>query len=187
MFLRTRRIFVLSSVLALAACASAGPAATTPAAGADQTRYEAFGGQMVFHKVAIHPNAGAPPLIMNFVADGPNQGGVPCIGCVSGATTSDTVGMTGPISYVLSNTYWQYAISFTDLTYKGKCKLAWSITAGKNTIDSFSASLNIPNAGGFIIYALARSRPKYSGAATLTGGYTCGKNKGSAQAPLYFE
>lgn len=124
---------------------------------------------------------------MNFIANGPNQGGVPCINCVNGASSGDNVGMTGPSSYVLSNTYWQYDISFTDLSYKGKCKVAFAITSGKKTIDSFSASFTLTSAGGFVIYAIARSRPNYSGSATVTGSYTCGKNTGSTAEPLYFE
>ncbi len=125
--------------------------------------------------------------MMNFVASGPNQGGVPCIDCVYGASSSDNIGLTGPSSYVLSNTYWQYEISFTDVSYKGKCKLSWTITSSRKTIDSFSASLNPTSSGGFVIYAVARSRPSYSGPATLTGKYDCGKNSASTQEPLYFE
>jgi hypothetical protein len=124
---------------------------------------------------------------MNFVSNGPDQGGVPCINCVYGASSSDNVGLTGPSSYVLSNTYWQYAISFTDVSYKGKCKVSWTITSGKKTVDSFSASFNLTSSGGFVLYAMARSRPNYSGPAMLTGKYACGKNSGSTQEPLYFE
>ncbi len=124
---------------------------------------------------------------MNFVADGPNQAGVPCIDCVNGASNSDNVGMTGPSSYVRTNFVWQYAISFTDISYKGKCNVAWTIVAGKKTIDSFGATFNLPSPGGFVLYAVARNRPKYSGPAVLTGKYTCGKNTGSGKAPLQFE
>ena len=96
--------------------------------------------------------------------------------------------MTGPSSYVLSNTYWQYAISFTDVSYKGKCKLSWDIVSpSKKTIDSFSASLNLTSSGGYVLYAVARKRPSYSGAATITGKYACGKNTASTQEPLYFQ
>ncbi|MFY9740233.1 MAG: hypothetical protein WAK11_14460 [Candidatus Cybelea sp.] len=112
---------------------------------------------------------------------------MPCIDCVYGASSSDNIGLTGPSSYVLSNTYWQYEISFTDVSYKGKCKLSWTITSSRKTIDSFSASLNPTSSGGFVIYAVARSRPSYSGPATLTGKYDCGKNSASTQEPLYFE
>ena len=187
MFFHICRAIFMPLVLMLAACSAASPLATTSGGGVEGSARDVTAGTMIFRKLSVHPDAGAPPLLMNFVANGPNQGGVPCIGCVNGATTNDTIGLTGPSSYVLSNTYWQYAISFTDISYKGKCKLSWSITSGKKTIDSFSASINLTSSGGYIVYALARSRPKYSGSATLTGGYACGKNKGSAQAPLYFQ
>lgn len=186
--------------MALAACSGAGTAGTTPAVGAGQTDFapasigavldaapEVSGGHEVFRKIAMRPNVKAPALIMNFVANGPAEGGVPCIGCVSGASTSDNIGLSGPSSYVLSNTFWQYALSFTDVSYKGKCKLSWAITSGKKTIDSFSASFNLTSTGGFVLYALNRSRPKYSGNATLTGKYACGSNSASTQEPLFFE
>jgi hypothetical protein len=183
----TRRGLVLSFALVIAACSSGG-SATTPAMTGNQITPAVVGGRLVFQKLSVQPDAGAPPLMMNFVANGPAQGGVPCINCVNGASTSDNVGMTGPSSYVLSNTYWQYAISFTDVSYKGKCKVSWTIvSSGKKTIDSFSASFNLTSAGGFVLYALNRSRPKYSGSATLTGKYACGKNTGSTQEPLYFQ
>ena len=97
------------------------------------------------------------------------------------------IGLTGPSSYVRTGATWQYALSFTDLSYKGKCTLAWEIKAGKKTVDSFSASFKLTSDGGFVLYAVDRARPKYSGPATLTGKYTCGKNSQSAQAPLYFQ
>jgi hypothetical protein len=195
----TRGFFVLLA-LGLAGCFATGSAGTTPAIGAAQTigaqtslaatldsAPEATGGHLIFRKISIRPDAKAPALMMNFVANGPAQGGVPCIGCVNGATTSDNIGLTGPSSYVLGGTYWQYGLSFTDVSYKGKCKLSWAITSGKTTIDSFSASFNLTSAGGFVLYALNRSRPKYSGPATLTGKYACGNNSASTQEPLYFQ
>lgn len=198
MFLHHMRVVPL--IVALASCSGnyagteAPPTGNNTASAAPATLNdvldsapEASGGKAIFKKLPIRPNTAAPPILINFVADGPNQGGVPCIDCVNGASTSYNIGMTGPSSYVLSNFTWQYALSFTDISYKGKCKLAWAITNGKNTIDSFSKTLTITSSGGFIIYALARSRPKYSGAATLTGKVTCGKTSGSLQSPLQFE
>lgn len=202
MLVFTRRGLFLPLVVALAACSGAGGGGATPSTGSNQTLStqptlaavlesapEATGGREVFRKLAIHPDAKAPAILINFVANGPNQGGVPCINCVDTASSSDNIGMTGPSSYVLSNFTWQYALSFTDLKYAGKCKLAWAITSGKKTIDSFSATLNIPGSaeGGFVLYAIARSRPNYSGPATLTGEVTCGKDKQSLQVPLQFE
>lgn len=183
-----RRGFFLSLALAMVACAGLGQNAT-PSFGEERTvsSQSTLHGVFVFQKAAIRPDAGAPALMMNFIANGPNQGGVPCIDCVSGASSSDNVGLTGPSSYVLSNTYWQYAISFTDVSYKGKCVVSWTIASGKKRIDSFSASLNLTSSGGFVLYAVARSRPKYSGPATLTGKYVCGKSAGSTQEPLYFQ
>ena len=147
---------------------------------------EVAGGRELFKKIAV-PSAAGTPILINFLADGPNQGGVPCIDCVYGASSGDNIGMTGPSSYVLSNFTWQYALSFTDISYTGKCKLAWAITAGKKKIDSFSASITLTSAGGFILYAVARSRPTYSGPATLTGKVTCGKTAQSLSVPLQFQ
>ena len=198
----TRRGLMLSLAVALAACSGAGGGAATPSIGSSQTLStqstiaavldsapEVTGGREVFRKFAIHPDSKLPAILINFVANGPNQGGVPCINCVDTATTNDNIGMTGPSSYVLSNFTWQYELSFSDLTYAGKCKLAWAITSGKKTIDSFSATLNLGSSakGGFVLYAIGRSRPKYSGPATLTGQVTCGKDKQSLQVPLQFE
>ncbi len=189
MLIYTRRCLFSLLALGLAACGGAGQTAATPFGSAAQTVHgeSTTNGVFVFQRTSIRPEAGAPALMMNFVANGPNQGGVPCINCVYGASSSDNIGLTGPSSYVLSNTYWQYEISFTDVSYKGKCKLSWTITSGKKTVDSFSASLNLTSSGGFVIYAVARSRPNYSGPATLTGKYECGKNSASTQEPLYFE
>ena len=198
----TRRGLVLSLVVALAACSGAGGGGATPSTGSSQTLStqstlaavldsapEVTGGREVFRKLAIHPNAKLPAILINFIANGPNQAGVPCINCVSGASTGDNIGMTGPSSYVLSNFTWQYELSFTDLTYTGKCKLAWAITSGKKTIDSFSATLHLGSSvpGGFVLFAISRSRPNYSGPATLTGRVTCGKDNPSLQVPLQFE
>ena len=202
MLVFTRRGLLLSLVVALAACSGAGGGSATPSTGSNQTLStqsplaavldaapEVTGGREVFRKLAIRPDAKLPAILINFVANGPNQGGVPCFSCVEGASTNDNIGMTGPSSYVLSNFTWQYALSFTDLTYTGKCKLAWAITSGKKTIDSFSATVTLGSSakGGFVLYAVARSRPKYSGPARLTGRVTCGKEKPSLQVPLQFE
>jgi hypothetical protein len=200
MSVNLRGFLILSLAALLGGCSTAAGGGATPAAAADRglsagtaldavldSAPDAGGGHFVFQKTSILPNANSPAFLINFVTDGPNQGGVPCINCVNGASSSDNVGLTGPSSYVLSNFVWQYEISFTDISYKGSCKLAWAITAGKKTVDSFSRTLNIPSAGGFVLYAVARNRPKYSGAATLTGKVTCGKNSQSLQVPLQFQ
>lgn len=199
MHVLSRRVLSALSLAALAACSSAGGAAT-PVAGAQQSLSartsldaildaapEVSGGRMIRKSASIRPAVGVPPILLNFIADGPNQGGVPCIDCVYGASSSDNIGMTGPSSYVLANYVWQYEVSFTDISYKGKCKLAWAIANGNKTIDSFSATINLTSSGGFVLYAVARPRPKYSGPATVTGKVTCGKTSASQSAPLQFE
>jgi hypothetical protein len=174
-------------VAVLVGCAGAGGGATTPSAAQNVRSLGVSGGNLIIQKLAIHPATNAPPILMNFVSDGPAQGGVPCINCVNGASSSDNIGLTGPSSYIPTGATWMYTLSFTDISYKGKCTLAWTIVAGKKTIDKFSATLDLTSAGGFVLYALDRTRPNYSGPATLTGKATCGKNAPSMKAPLQFE
>ncbi|MBV9720151.1 MAG: hypothetical protein JOZ77_12600 [Candidatus Eremiobacteraeota bacterium] len=195
-----RRTVILSLAIAVVSCSSGNGTSSTPSVGdaqrvSSQTSLDAVldsapevaNGREVFKKMSVHPPAGAPPILINFLADGPNQAGVPCIDCVNGASTGDNIGMTGPYSYVAANFVWQYEMSFSDMSYKGKCKLAWAITSGKTTIDSFSKTIDLTSDGGFVLYAVARPRPKYSGPATLTGKVTCGKTAQSLQVPLQFE
>jgi hypothetical protein len=186
----TRSVLFFSLAFGLAACAGAGQSGTTPSSGVSEALRTESGsaGVLVFKKASLRAEAGASPLLMNFVANGPAQSGVPCIDCVNGAGSSDNIGLTGPSSYVLSDATWQYAISFTDISYEGKCTVSWEIvSSAKKTIDHFSASFNLDSSGGFVIYAVNRGRPKYSGAATVTGKYACGKNSGSTKEPLYFQ
>jgi hypothetical protein len=198
MFLYLRRALLLCQVALLAACSGSMSSGTTPSAPMALTAPSdvdtvldaapgAGNGHLMMHKLAIRPDATAPGILMNFVSDGPAQGGVPCISCVNGAQTNDNVGLSGPSSYIFKGSTWQYSMSYTDISYKGKCKLAWAITAGKKIIDSFSATLNLTSSGGFVLYALNRNRPNFSGAALLTGRVTCGKSKPSTTAPLYFQ
>jgi hypothetical protein len=145
-------------------------------------------GRALIRPIRIAPNVKAKPWLINFVSAGVAQSGVPCISCVSGAQTQDNIGLTGPSSYVPSGSEWQYSLSFTDISFTGKCKLSWAITAGKKVVDKFAATLNLPSAGGFVLYALNRARPAYSGAALLTGTVSCGTTgTQKTQAPLYFQ
>jgi hypothetical protein len=187
-----RRPLLLSLVALLVACSGTTGSTTPIAAGVSgdgvnaalDSAPEVAAGHAIVRKLSIHPNAKLPAILMNFVSNGPDQGGVPCIACVNGAQSKDNIGLTGPSSYVPTGATWQYALSFTDLTFKGKCKLAWAITSGKKVIDSFSATLNLTSSGGFVLYALNRGRPAYSGPAVLTGKVTCGTSSQSTQAPL---
>jgi hypothetical protein len=199
MLVYARRGLLLSIVAALAACSGTASTGTSPAlsearpavnaahATALDSAPEVNGGREITRRLSFSPNAKATPVLINFVSDGPAQGGVPCIDCVSGASSSDNVGLTGPSSYIPTGDTWQYSLSFTDISYKGKCKLAWAITSGKKVVDSFSVTINLPSSGGFVLYAQNRSRPKYSGSATLTGKVTCGSTAQMAQAPLEFQ
>ena len=210
MLVYARRGLMLSLVLALAGCSGIGSGGASPtlsqsgAAGAADTASnqtlsdrtvsaaldlapEVAGGREIARKLSFRPNAKSSPVLINFVSNGPAQGGVPCIDCVNGASSGDNVGLTGPSSYVYTGSAWQYSLSFTDLTYKGKCKLAWAITSGNKTVDSFAVTLNLTSSGGFVLYAVNRSRPKYSGSATLTGKITCGSTSQSVQAPIEFQ
>jgi hypothetical protein len=82
---------------------------------------------------------------------------------------------------------WQYSMSFTDITFTGNCKLAWSIAAGNKVLDSFSQKTTLKEAGGFVLYGFNRNRPKYSGSAVLMGEVTCGAGSQKTQASLYFQ
>jgi hypothetical protein len=182
-----RSIALIVFAVALNACANSSTGGATPSTATGRTLALATGDQEFFHPLVIHPKAGARAFLMNWVADGPAQAGVPCVSCVTKAATRDNIGMTGPSSYVVAGATWQYTISFTDIGYVGNCKLAWDISTGKKSIDAFSKTLKLASKGGYVIYGLDRARPKYSGSATLTGTVTCGSGTQSASAPLEFE
>lgn len=173
--------------LGLAACSTGVGGTSTPPGAQDAASVDG-GGRVIFRKLDVRPDAKSPGILMNFVSDGPPEGGVPCIGCVYGATSADNIGLPGPYSDIPSNTsYWQYDIAFSDITFTGKCTLNWTIAAGKKTLTHYATTLNITSDGGFVLYGENLSRPKYSGAATYTGKAVCGKNSGSLQVPVYFQ
>lgn len=188
MFLRARRLAVPALVaFSLSACSSIGSNSATPAL---SNQANATGVHVLFRKSTIDMSKApaSTPFLISFVEAGVAQGGVPCINCVSGAQTGDNIGLTGPGNYVPSGAAWQYSLAFTNLSFKGTCKLAWSITHGTKVIDKFSASLKLTQAGGFVLYGLNRARPSYSGAALLTGKVQCGSGAAqTAQAPLYYQ
>jgi len=195
-----RRSLIVCGLVALAGCGgisgastpSSLPDAQTASGGSSidailDSAPEVSGARFAMHKIQVSAKRKLPGFLINFVADGPSQGGVPCASCVNGASTSNTLGLTGPSSYVLKNFYWDYQISFSDLTYVGECKLAWGITAGKTVLDKFSTTASIKSAGGWYIYYFSRPRVKYSGPALLIGKVTCGKSAQTLQAPLEFQ
>jgi hypothetical protein len=127
-------------------------------------------------------------FLLNFVATGPDISGVPCLGCVNG-TEGDTFGMSIPDNYVPTGASWDYIMSFTSITYAGTCKLSWAITSGKKVVDKFAFNEKISTPGSPYVYAIARSRPSYSGSAMLTGQLSC-HGGGKAQettAPMIFQ
>lgn len=145
-------------------------------------------GRALMGRIPIRPNAKAAAFLIDFVAAGEAQGGVPCISCVNGASTGDNIGLTGPVNYVPKGGTWQYTLSFSVLKLDTKCKLAWAITSGKKVIDSWSVDLKVKGKGGYVVYGLNRPWPSYSGSALLTGKVTCGKaGSQTTQAPLYFQ
>jgi hypothetical protein len=139
------------------------------------------------HMAAIHSDAKTPSFIINWVSAGAAVGGVPCISCVSGASNGDSIGLPGPSSYVPTGSTWQYDMSFTDISFTGNCKLAWSIAAGSKVLDAFSQKTKVEQAGGFVLYGFNRKRPSYSGSAVLAGKVTCGAGSQTTQAALYFQ
>lgn len=130
--------------------------------------------------------AGSPAFFANFVAAGFAQAGVPCFSCVNGAG-ADTIGLPAPYNYVPSGAQEQYNLSWTNLTFKGSCKVAIALTSGKTLIDS--ASFNIPSisgSGGFDI-GLNFKAESFSGPAIVTGKLTCGGKSSSVKASLIFQ
>jgi hypothetical protein len=130
-------------------------------------------------------SAKSSTFLLNFVAASVPINGLPCFNCVNG-TEAGTLGMPIPGNYVTANSEWVYYISYTSISFKGKCKLAWAITSGKKVIDKFGAHVPIGSFGVYFYY-YARTHPKYSGPATLTGKATCGGKSQTATAPLVFQ
>ena len=174
--------------LVLCACSGvvtgSGPAAVPEQASANGASY-AVPSRVLFHPLAFTPHA-AQAILVDFVASGPAQGGVPCTGCVNGAG-GDTIGLTGPSNLVPKHVVWQYSLAFTDVSYKGSCTLTWTIANGAKTIDTFSAKIKIPQAGGWYLFGTNRNPETYSGSATLTGQVACGSHKQSTSAPMVFQ
>ncbi len=135
----------------------------------------------------IRPNAKEPAFLINFVYAGAPIPNLPCFGCIPGISSGDDIGLPGTNNLVPSNSDWQYGLTFSDLTFVGNCKMSWSIAAGKKVLDSFSTKAEVAGGGGFYLYGLNRSRPKYSGTAVLMARVACGKGAQTTQTSLYFQ
>lgn len=184
------RLAVLAlPVFALSACyvntANSGASAVPVSAPVDGTSF-ASPSRILFHPLAFTPNA-TQAILLDFVATGPAQSGVPCVSCVQGVSGGDSIGLTGPSNFVLKHIPWQYSIAFTDVSYKGSCTLSWIVANGAKTIDSFAATVKIQKAGGWYLYGTNRNPVTYSGPATLTGKVACGSHKQSTTAPMAFQ
>ena len=186
------RLAVLAlPLVALSACfgstASSGssPVPISVSAPTDGTSFAAPS-RLLFHPLAFTPNT-TQAILLDFVATGPAQSGVPCVSCVQGVSGGDTIGLTGPSNFVLKHVAWQYSIAFTDVSYKGSCTLSWTVANGAKTVDAFSGTVKIQKAGGWYLYGTNRNPVTYSGPATLTGKVSCGSHKQSTTAPMAFQ
>jgi hypothetical protein len=143
----------------------------------------------IVHHIATTMRADAkePAFLINFVYAGAPIPGLPCFGCVSNISSGDDIGLPGTNNLVPSKSYWQYGLTFSDLTFVGNCKLSWSIAAGTKVLDSFSVKAKVTGGGGFYLYDFNRKDPKYSGNAVLMGKVACGKGAQTAQTSLYYE
>jgi hypothetical protein len=188
--------FALAAAL-LAAAATAGPAlaqsndatSTFVQRALDAAPRQTGGARLAFvslRETQASPDT-VPAFLVNFVAAGPYQTGVPCYKCVKGAQTTFNIGLSAPYNYVTSGSTWQYVASFTTVTFAGSCKIAWTITSGQKVIDSFSTTATGVVAHGSYIYGFNRTRPTYSGAATLSSKVTCKAGSQTATAPMYFQ
>jgi hypothetical protein len=118
---------------------------------------------------------------------GPAIGKFPCFGCIRGVKSQDDVGLPVPNNCVPSGDLWEYFVSWTNVTFTGNCKLSWTIAAAKKVLENFSYEAK-DLSGGPYLYGFDRSRPSYSGPATLTAGVDCsGAGKQSTSAPLIFQ
>ena len=132
------------------------------------------------------PAAGTPTFIINFIATGPNQSGVPCFNCVNGASGA-TIGLPYPDNVVPPNYYWQYNISWTNVSFNGTCKVTLDITAGGKTLDSASANVPGISSAGSYVWAFARLHPTYTGSATATGKIKCGSTTQKTSTTMLFD
>jgi hypothetical protein len=121
----------------------------------------------------VAPKVKSPQVLMNFIATGYPEKGLPCFTCVKKVHTKDDVGLPGPYNYVFDGDAWTYTVSYTDISFKGNCKLAVAITSKAKTIDKFATSANHNKPGFYYLYWDTRNFPAYSGSATVTAALTC--------------
>jgi len=136
----------------------------------------------------LRPKAAAPAIIMNFVATGYPYKGLPCFSCVANVGTKDNVGLPGPYNAVTHGDRWLYTVSYTDLGFKGNCKLAVAITAKNKVVDKFSTTAKKNKPNFYYLYWDSRKFPNYSGLATVTASLSCpGAGTKKTTAQMFFE
>jgi hypothetical protein len=143
--------------------------------------------------VAAAPLAGpakatTPQTLLNFIATGYPEKGLPCFGCVKKVHTKADVGLPGPFNYVYHGDRSLYIVSFTDVSFKGNCKLAVAVTSKKTVIDKFGTTAKNNKPNYYYLYWNTRSFPSYSGLATMTASLSCPHNgTQKTSAPIFFE
>jgi hypothetical protein len=183
------RLLLAFPLIALCGCMSS-PVATPAAPSMAGGQSALAAGQLWMAKgpagtIPAPASAKGPKFLLNFVAAGAPLGNIPCFSCVNG-TEAGTLGIPVPDNDVPPDTSWDYFMSFTSVSYTGKCKLAWSITSGKKVIDKFSGPATLGSTGPYF-YGTSRNRPGYSGSAVLTGKVTCGGKSQTTTAPMTFQ
>ena len=138
------------------------------------------------HSQNVRPAVASPTFIINFIATGPNQSGVPCFNCVNGASGA-TIGLPYPDNVVPANYYWQYNISWTNVSFNGTCKVTLEITAGAKKLDSTSANVTGITSAGSYDWAFARLHPTYTGLATAEGKVKCGTTTQKTSTTMIFQ
>ena len=134
-----------------------------------------------------HGAAGAAPtFIINFIATGPNQSGVPCFNCVGGAS-GYTLGIPVPDNEEPVNYYWQYNISWTNISFVGSCKVTLQLMGGNKVVDTVSTTVKNIHGAGPLDWAFARPHPAYSGLGTATGKVKCGSSTQSVSTTMLFD
>ncbi|MBD5653549.1 MAG: hypothetical protein IAI50_00010 [Candidatus Eremiobacteraeota bacterium] len=135
---------------------------------------------------AVRLPAGSPSFFTNTILSGAAVDGVPCFNCVNGAPAT-ALGVPAPFNYIPSGTVQQYNVSWTDLTFKGKCTVYITIASGKTVIQSQNYPVSGITAPGAYDLGFNFAAVTYSGPAMATGKVTCGKTSSSVTARLIFE
>jgi hypothetical protein len=126
------------------------------------------------------------PFYTNFVATTPDfASNLPCFTCVNNGE-QDTLGMAIPYNYVPTGSAQTYIVSWTSLNYKGSCKVAVTVAAGKTVVYKFSHTFTGIGDGAYDAF-INEGSTSYSGAAQVVAKVTCGKISSPSTAPIIFQ